>query len=301
MNTPLPRHITMKKTKVLVLGASGMLGHVLALRLKEFTEEFEVITASRSQTNGHSDFTVDAANFNELRSLLELIKPDVCINAIGVLNRAADDLEISQKLNTELPLFLSNLGIEWSFQLIHISTDCVFSGKRGNYPEMDTPDAHDNYGLTKIAGEQIDPGHLVIRTSVIGPEIRPQAIGLFHWFTSQEGAVMGYKNVIWTGVTTLILADAIIHAIANSTQGLLHLVNNQPISKWALIELIHSHFPNKTRVITPTSIPVSNKTLLHTRKDWKFEVPPYAQMITELRNWMEKYPASYGHYLTKKS
>ena len=291
----------MKKTKVLVLGASGMVGHVLALRLKEFTEEFEVITASRSQTNGHSDFTVDAANFNELRSLLELIKPDVCINAIGVLNRAADDLEISQKLNTELPLFLSNMGIERSFQLIHISTDCVFSGKRGNYSEMDTPDAHDNYGLTKIAGEQIDPRHLVIRTSVIGPEIRPQAIGLFHWFTRQEGAVMGYENVIWTGVTTLTLADAIIYAIANNTQGLLQLVNNKSISKWALIELIHSHFPNKTRVISSTSIPVSNKSLLNTRDDWKFEVPSYAEMITELRNWMERYPALYGFYLTREA
>jgi dTDP-4-dehydrorhamnose reductase len=291
----------MKKTKVLVLGASGMVGHVLALRLKEFSEEFEVITASRSQTNGHSDFKVNAANFNELRSLLELINPDVCINAIGVLNRAADDLEISQKLNTELPLFLSNLGIERSFQLIHISTDCVFSGKRGNYSEMDIPDAHDNYGLTKIAGEQIDPRHLVIRTSVIGPEIRPQAIGLFHWFTSQEGAVMGYENVIWTGVTTLTLADAIIHAIANNTQGLLQLVNNTSISKCALIELIHSHFPNITRVITSTSIPVSNKSLLNTREDWKFEVPAYAQMITELRNWMERYPALYGFYLTQRA
>ena len=291
----------MKKAKVLVLGSSGMVGHVLALRLKEFTEEFEVFTASRSQTNGHSDFLVDVANFNELRSLLELINPDVCINAIGVLNLAADDLEISQKLNTELPLFLSNMGIERSFQLIHISTDCVFSGKRGNYSEMDTPDAHDNYGLTKIEGERINPIHLVIRTSVIGPEIRPQAVGLFHWFTSQEGAVMGYEKVIWTGVTTLTLADAMIHAIANNTQGLLQLVNNNSISKWALIELIHSHFPNKTRVITSTSIPVSNKSLLNTREDWKFEVPSYAQMITELRNWMEKYPAVYGFYLTQEA
>lgn len=100
----------MNKTKVLVLGASGMVGHVLALRLKEFPNEFEVITASRNQNNGHSDFLVDAANFIELRSLLELIKPDVCINAIGVLNRAADDLAISQKLNTELPLFSRTWG-----------------------------------------------------------------------------------------------------------------------------------------------------------------------------------------------
>jgi dTDP-4-dehydrorhamnose reductase len=91
-----------------------------------------------------------------------------------------------------------------------------------------------------------------------------------------------------------------IHAIANNTQGLLQLVNNNSISKCALIELIHSHFPNKTRVISSTAIPVSNKSLLNTREDWKFEVPPYAQMITELRNWMERYPALYGFYLTQE-
>jgi dTDP-4-dehydrorhamnose reductase len=291
----------MKKFKVFVLGASGMVGHLLAMRLREFPDAFEVVTAARNNTYGNPNIALDATHFNDLSSALDSIKPDVCINAIGVLNRAADELEISQKLNTQLPLFLSDMGRKQEFRLIHISTDCVFSGSRGGYIESDRPDATDNYGLTKIGGERIDPKHLVIRTSVIGPEIRPQAIGLFHWFTNQDGEVMGYKNVIWTGVTTLTLVDAIIHAIANNTQGLLQLVNNNSISKWALIELIHSQFPNKTRVITPTSIPVSNKSLLNTREDWTFEVPTYAQMIVELRNWMEKYPAVYGHYLTRKA
>jgi dTDP-4-dehydrorhamnose reductase len=218
-----------------------------------------------------------------------------------VLNRAADELEISQKLNTQLPLFLSEMGIKQGFRLIHISTDCVFSGSRGGYIESDRPDATDNYGLTKIGGEGIDQKHLVIRTSVIGPEIRPNGIGLFHWFTSQDGEVMGFKNVIWTGVTTLTLVDVIIYAIENQTCGLIHLVNNNSISKLELLKIMQCHFPNKSRSIISCQTPVSNKSLINTREDWTFEVPTYAQMITELRNWMEKYPSLYGHYLTHEA
>ena len=289
----------MKKVKVLVLGASGMLGHVLAMRLREFSEAFEVVTAARNNTYGNPDISLDATDFNDLSSALDVIKPDVCINATGVLNRAADDLDVSQKLNTQLPYFLSEMGIKQGFRLIHISTDCVFSGSRGGYIESDRPDATDNYGLTKIGGEGIDPKHLVIRTSVIGPEIRPQAIGLFHWFTNQTGEVSGYQNVIWSGVTTLALADAITRAIHHNTNGLIHLVNNQTISKLALIQLINQYFPNRNRQIIPTPIPVSNKSLISTRKDSTFKVPSYEQMLADLRKWMELHPEDYLEYLQR--
>jgi dTDP-4-dehydrorhamnose reductase len=287
----------MKKVKVLVLGATGMVGHVLSNRLHEFPELYEVITAARSTNSGNPDIVLDAINFNDLRSALELIKPDVCINAIGVLNRAADELEIAYQINTQLPILLSELGKNMGFQLIHISTDCVFSGSRGGYVESDSPDAIDNYGLTKIGGEDIDSDHLVIRTSLIGPEIRSQAIGLFHWFTSQSGEVSGYQHVVWTGVTTLALADAIMEVIHHKTRGLVHLVNNQPISKLALIQLIHQYFPNKKRQIIPTPIPVSDKSLINTRKDVTFQVPSYEHMMAALRQWMELHPENYQAYL----
>jgi dTDP-4-dehydrorhamnose reductase len=212
---------------------------------------------------------------------------------------AADELEIAHQLNTQLPLFLSEIGTNIGFQLIHISTDCVFSGSRGGYVESDSPDATGNYGLTKIGGERIDPEHMVIRTSVIGPEIRPQATGLFHWFTSQSGKVSGYQHVVWTGVTTLILADAIIDAIQQKIRGLLHLVNNQPISKLALIQMIHQYFPNKNRQIIPTLSPVSDKSLISTRKDFTFQVPSYENMISALRQWMELHPENYQAYLQR--
>jgi dTDP-4-dehydrorhamnose reductase len=289
----------MKKVKVLVLGVSGMVGHVLATRLREFPESYEVISAARSKNFGNPDIVLDATNSNDVLSTLELINPDVCINAIGVLNHAADELEIAHQLNTQLPLFLSELGKKMGFQLIHISTDCVFSGSKGGYIESDLPDATSNYGQTKIGGEGIDSDHLVIRTSVIGPEIRPQAIGLFHWFTSQSGEVSGYQHVIWSGVTTLTLSDAIMDAIHHKTCGLVHLVNNQPISKLALIQLIHQYFPNKKRQIIPTTIPVSDKSLISTRKDITYKVPSYEHMMAALRQWMELHPENYQPYLQR--
>jgi dTDP-4-dehydrorhamnose reductase len=289
----------MKKVRVFVLGASGMVGHLLAMRLREFPDAFEVVTAARNNTCGNPNIALDATHFNDLSSALDVIKPDVCINAIGVLNRAADDLDVSKKLNTQLPIYLSEMGIKQGFQLIHISTDCVFSGSRGGYIETDRPDATDNYGLTKIGGEGIDPKHLVIRTSVIGPEIRPQAIGLFHWFTNQTGEVSGYQNVIWSGVTTLALADAIMDAINNKTSGLVHLVNNDTISKLALITLIDLHFPNRKRRVIPNPIPFSNKSLISTRKDSTFKVPSYEQMLADLRKWMELHPEYYLEYLQR--
>jgi dTDP-4-dehydrorhamnose reductase len=289
----------MSKVKVLVLGSTGMVGHVLAARFREFPLTFEVVTTARIKIQGFAEIALEASDFGALANFLDAVKPDVCINAIGILNRAADELEISEKLNTKLPLFLSEMGIEMGFQLIHISTDCVFSGRRGGYIEINVPDAADNYGLTKNGGEGIDPKHLVIRTSLIGPEIRPQAIGLFHWFTNQTGEVDGYQNVIWSGVTTLVLADAIIDAIKNQYSGLVHLVNNETISKLALIQLMHQYFPNRRRQIVPTPIPVSNKSLISTRKDITFQVPSYEQMMAELRNWMELHPENYQVYLQR--
>jgi len=289
------------KTKVLVFGASGMVGHVLVSRLREYGTEFEVVTAGRDADSVLPDLILDASDFNAVEEAITRIKPVICVNAIGVLNKSTEEVERLKKLNADLPIFLSALGQKLGFRLIHISTDCVFSGKQGNHQEHELPDARDPYGLTKSEGEKISAEHLVIRTSVIGPEIRPQGIGLFHWFTQQDGDVTGYTHVIWTGVTTLTLADAIIHAIKHNTAGLLHLVNNQSISKRDLLTLIQEKFPSKIRNIVPMDIPVSNKSLINTRTYWTFEVPPYAQMIVELRNWMEKYPAVYGHYLTRKA
>jgi dTDP-4-dehydrorhamnose reductase len=134
---------------------------------------------------------------------------------------------------------------------------------------------------------------------VIGPEIRPQAIGLFHWFTNQTGEVSGYQNVIWSGVTTLALADAIMDAINNKTSGLVHLVNNDTISKLALITLIDQHFPSRKRRVIPNPIPFSNKSLISTRKDSTFKVPSYEQMLADLRKWMELYPEDYLEYLQR--
>ena len=285
--------------RILILGASGMLGHVLAYRLREFGEKFDIITIARNSQYIIPDMELDLFDFSGLRKSIEQINPDICINAVGVLNKAADNIQISKKLNSELPIFLSALGNEKKFRLVHISTDCVFSGRKGNYTEIDVPDAVDNYGVTKIQGENIDANHLVIRTSIIGPEIRPHGIGLFHWFLNQEGVVKGYENVIWSGITTLALADALIQIIQKDLKGLLHLVNNMSISKRELLNLIQENFTNKKRIIVGVSKPISNKTLLNTRQDCDLGLPDYSNMISDLRSWMETYPDTYLEYLKK--
>jgi dTDP-4-dehydrorhamnose reductase len=284
--------------KVLILGATGMVGHVVATHLAGFSEKYELITVARAGVMCNPKHFLDLTDFESLSRLLRIIKPDVVINAVGILNRGFEDPMLSQTINAALPVLLSDLGRDLSFQLIHISTDCVFTGSKGKYLETDNPDAEDIYGISKAQGECIHSEHLVIRTSIIGPEIRLQPIGLFHWFTSQEGEVIGYDQVFWTGVTTLALADAIKMAIENKTSGLLHLVNNQAISKRDLLEIIQRHFPNKIRRVIPTSVPISNKSLVNTRTDFPYSVPSYEAMLRELRIWMERHPQKYGHYLT---
>jgi dTDP-4-dehydrorhamnose reductase len=289
----------MKQIKVLVLGASGMVGHVVAMRLKEFSNKFNVLTVARSSKYVDPGFVVDALDFKQIEKVIKQAKPDVVINAIGVLNREAADLKLSVKLNSELPVFLSQMGREQLFQLIQISTDCVFSGNRGSYTEMDVPDAVDDYGISKRGGEQLDHKDLVIRTSIIGPEIRPQGIGLLHWFLKQKGVVFGYENVIWSGVTSLVLADAIIYAMNQKMQGLWHLVNNESISKASLLEIIQINFPNELREVKRTPLPISDKSLINSRGDVTFNVPTYSKMLVDLRMWMSNYSENYSDYLIK--
>ena len=126
--------------------------------------------------------------------------------------------------------------------LIHISTDCVFSGNKGNYIETDYRDARDIYGLSKALGEIDNENDLTIRTSIIGPELKTNGEGLFHWFLSQKGNVYGYTDAIWGGVTTLEFAKAIDCAIEQRITGLINLTNKVPISKYELLKLSQKIF-----------------------------------------------------------
>lgn len=271
--------------KLLILGANGMAGHMLVKYFKRQAAHQVFYTTRDPRDPG--GLVLDAADISSVEKLVELVRPDVIINAIGVLNQFADADKINAyHINGFLPHRLRRSADTIGARLIHISTDCVFEGTRGSYRESDETDGTSVYAMSKALGEVRAPGHLTIRTSIIGPEIRPHGIGLMHWFMSQSGIVSGYRRVMWNGVTTLELAKAIDSLLASSVSGLIHLAHPVPISKHDLLLLFKEIWNLQHIDVVGSDIPVQDRTLVSTRDDWSYQVPHYSDMLKELELWM---------------
>ncbi|MEI2663798.1 dTDP-4-dehydrorhamnose reductase family protein [Rossellomorea sp. LJF3] len=270
--------------KILVLGGHGMAGHVIVDHLKRSGHQV-YYTVRKEDTEG---IRLDVRNLENVRKVLKECSADIVINATGLLNEYAEThvMEAVQ-VNSLLPHALKEMVNEFGGKLIHISTDCVFSGEKGRYSENDTKDGTNIYSKSKSLGEIESPPHLTVRTSIIGPELKKDGIGLLHWFLQQKGTINGYQNVFWNGVTTLELAKAIQAFITDDVSGLYHLSVDQRISKYDLLTLFKEIFRHDEVDITPVAEPVHDKTLLHTRKDYKYSVPSYREMLVELRDWMK--------------
>ena len=186
--------------------------------------------------------------------------------------------------------------MESKAKLIHISSDCVFEGTRGKYVETDIPDALSYYGRSKALGEVTDTRNLSIRTSIVGPELKENGTGLFHWFMSQEDTVEGYERVIWSGVTTLQLAKAVAADAHFPRTGLYHLVNNHFISKHDLLMLFNQHCRKKPIQIQSNTEISSDKTLLDTGGKGSLEIPDYETMVMEMAEWISAHPQLYRQY-----
>lgn len=263
-----------------------MAGHVITRYLSSLNQ-YEVINASLHRLN-EDTIIIDVQNKEKLKNILEEKSPDVVINCIGILiNDSARKPALAIYINSFLPHYLAQLGIELNYKTIHLSTDCVFSGQKGGYKEDDIKDGKDHYAKTKALGEIINDRDLTFRTSIIGPELKNNGTGLFHWFMQQEHSTKGYSNVYWTGVTTLELAKAIDAAIKQDLSSLYHLVPDIKISKFDLLKIINDVFKKNLKIIQ-TQYPTSDKSLINTRKDFNYEIPSYEQMIEELYFWMKK-------------
>ena len=274
--------------KILVLGKTGMLGHVVYTYFLE--QGYEVY----GTTTGNEIFYDAYKNQENLENIIRDIKPDVIINCIGILNKVAEENHhLAVSLNSLLPHYIDLLSKKYNFKFIHISTDCVFDGKRGNYKEDDIQTATSFYGRSKALGEINNNRNLTLRTSIVGPDNNPKGIGLFQWFIMQSNEVEGYTKVIWTGVTTVQLAKAIEKGIKNDLTGLHHVVNNDFIAKKDLLELFKKHF-NKDIIIKNNDMLASEKTLIRTEKSFDFEIPSYDEMIEQMKEWVlnhkELYP-----------
>lgn len=282
--------------KYLILGCNGMAGHMIAKYLIECGHDVTGIARQDSQICKTTIGDVTDKGF--LSEALGKESYDIAVNCIGVLNKAVDARPAQGiYINSVLPHLIAELLSEKKTKLIHISTDCVFSGKKGCYTEEDAPDAESLYGRSKAIGEVIDKKNLTLRTSIIGPELKENGIGLFHWFMKQETEVSGYSKVIWSGVTTLQLAKVIEQIASDNLTGLYHLVNNESINKYELLGLFNQYCRKKKIGILEKSDIINDKSLRNSRKDYIIKVPSYEAMIQEMAQWIRQAETLYEQYL----
>ena len=281
--------------KVLVLGSTGMAGHLITLFLKQ--QGHNVTAYSRSSFSHCKNIIGNIFNTEELKKIIIDGNYDAIVTCLGILNDLADkNRSEAVFLNSYLPHFIADFLKESKTKLIQISTDCVFSGNTGPYDEDSFRDGIKFYDRSKALGEIIDEKNLTIRSSIIGPDMKQGGIGLFNWFMAQKGSVEGFCGAIWTGVTTLTLAKAIDQAVKQDLSGLYNLVNNRSISKFDLLTLINESFRKNEILITKSEFPVIDKSLRNNRSDFLFEVPPYEKMIDDMKDWVINNASLYPHY-----
>lgn len=285
----------MGKKKVLVLGATGMAGHVVYSYLQETGKYFMQNAVFRNKLSDDS-IILDVRDSKAVEGVLEACQPGVIINCIGVLvrgSKACPDNAIL--LNAYFPHLLERLAAKIDARLIHISTDCVFSGKRGAYTEKDFRDADDVYGRSKALGEVVNSKDLTIRTSIIGPELKKEGEGLFHWFMNQHGVVNGFKTAIWGGVTILELAKAVDYVLGQDLVGLVQLTNGEKISKYDLLNLFKEIWKRTDVEILPYDGNDVDKSIVGSER-LHYQVPGYKEMLLELSSWMKTHADLYQQY-----
>lgn len=281
--------------KIIVFGANGMAGHMVSLYLQE--QGHEITGFVKKKNNIMNCIEGNALDSDLVREVLRKSEYDAVINCIGILNKAVDArLAAGIYVNSVLPHLLEECVENTKTRVIHISSDCVFSGNLGHYKESSRPDAESYYGKTKALGEIWGDKSLTFRTSIIGPELKSDGIGLFHWFMSQSGPVNGFTEVIWSGVTTLELAKAIGAALEQNLTGLYHLVNNEVISKHDLLCLFNRYMNDNKTVIHENGSFSNDKSLVDTRLELNHKIPSYEVMIQELAEWMQNHAEVYSQY-----
>ncbi|WP_313186814.1 sugar nucleotide-binding protein [Lacrimispora sp.] len=281
--------------KILVLGATGMAGHMISLYFKECGHH--VVSFSTTPFAHCENIVGNAFDTELLKKVISEGKFDGIINCIGILNKSAEDNKaLAVYLNSYLPHQLVDLTKETKTKVLHMSTDCVFSGRTGNYTEESFRDGETFYDRSKALGEISDSKNLTFRNSIVGPDMYDHGIGLFNWFMKQGGTINGYTGAMWTGVTTLTLAKAMEQALQENLSGLYNLVNNSSISKYDLLGLFNKYFRNNELKILPSDKLQVNKQLVRTRGDFSFVVPSYEQMISEMYDWVMAHIELYPHY-----
>lgn len=239
----------MAQERILILGVTGMLGHTLFKEMCKNTN-FEVFGTTRNKRGLEIFFTseellkirdcVDADNFDTVIRAIASVQPTIIINCIGIIKQLpiSNDPLTAITVNAQLPHRISLIAKSANARLIHISTDCVFDGQKGNYVESDPSNAKDLYGRTKFLGEVAYPHCVTLRTSIIGHELKTN-FSLIDWFMSQENYINGYTKAIYSGFPTIEMVNIISnYVIPNQDLSGLYHVSSQPISKYNLLIIL---------------------------------------------------------------
>lgn len=281
--------------KFLVFGAGGMAGHTISMYLQE--QGHDVLGFDKIKVSHCKSLVGDARDLSTIKELIKNGEFDAVINCIGILNQFAEQKkELAVFLNSYFPHFLAELTKDLKTQVIHMSTDCVFSGKRGNYTETDLRDGETFYDRTKALGELEDNKNITLRNSIVGPDMNEKGIGLLNWFMKQNDTIKGYTKVMWTGLTTLELAKAMEYAAKVKATGLYNMVYKEPISKHNLLVLFNTYLRNNDLTIEPYDSIVLDKSLKRTRFDFDYIIPDYEKMVFEMAEWIRVHKHYYPHY-----
>jgi dTDP-4-dehydrorhamnose reductase len=271
-----------------------MLGHVL-FSLLSGRPEFAVFATVRGTKDlgrwfppdlqGRIRGGVDAERFDTVSRVLDEIRPDVVVNCIGIIKQLplAKDPVVSITVNALFPHRLARACAEAGARLIHVGTDCVFSGKKGNYRESDRPDATDLYGRTKLLGEVDSPHCVTLRTSLVGHELSARH-GLIEWFLEQEGTVRGFARAVFSGFPTVELAGIVAERVIPNEEltGLYH-VSSEPVSKYELLRLVREQYGKKIRIERDEEF-ACDRSLDSSRfrKATGYQPPPWPAMVSRM-------------------
>lgn len=283
--------------KFLILGASGMAGHVISMYLRE--KGHGVTALSRSAPPGGVDW-IEADVYTKpevLKTACLCCGHDIIVNAMEVSGENAEQNRAEAVyINAYLPHLLAAMTESASARIIHLSTDCVFSGNAGKYSENARRDAESHYGMSKALGELADGKNLTFRNAVIGPDMRPGGMGMFNRLMQQQGSVDGGSGAVWNGITTLELAKAVEKAADTRLTGLYRLTPPEDITKHELLCKINNLFRGGMVEVTKTTGELSDKTLLNTRSDFDHKVSDYGNMLLEMKSWIYQHKELYPHY-----
>lgn len=282
--------------RILILGVSGMLGNAM-LRVMAEAGGHDVRGTARSESvkqrfspklSERIIAGVEVENADALARVFAEARPEVVINCIGLVKQLveANDPLMALPINAILPHRLARLCDLTGARLVHVSTDCVFNGKRGNYGESDTPDAEDLYGKSKFLGEVAYAHTITLRTSIIGHELIG-AHGLVGWFLAQEGSVKGYRRAIFSGLPTVELSRVVRDIVLpqSALSGLYH-VAAAPIAKYDLLKLVANIYGKKIE-IEPDDLVVIDRSLNAERfsEVTGYVAPPWPELVAQMRDF----------------